>query len=109
MERQREPISFASVPVSDEQLALMEELRQAFYGVAAVLERMPVSRFRSVAETHLETAAMWGNKAITHGPGGARTEWIVRAGDQTTAGCEVTTTNTVEDDPDVPRTYTGVL
>ena len=64
---QRAPISFESVKASDEQLVLMAELKAALYLVTHVLEKLPNSRFRSVAETNIEQAAMWANKAITHG------------------------------------------
>ena len=64
---QRAPISFDSMPVDAAQFALLAELRAAFYGVTAVLEKLPTSRFRSVAETNLEQAAMWASKAVTHG------------------------------------------
>lgn len=66
-QQQRAPISFEHMKASEEQLALMAELRAAFYGVTAVLDKLPGSRFKSIAETNLEQAAMWANKAITHG------------------------------------------
>lgn len=66
-QQQRAPISFDSKPATQEQTVLIEELRAAFYGVTAVLDKLPGSRFKSVAETNLEQAAMWGNKAVTHG------------------------------------------
>ncbi len=66
-QQQRAPISFDSKPANEEQIQLMADLRGAFYAVLAVLDKVPGSRLKSLAETNLEQAAMWANKAVTHG------------------------------------------
>jgi hypothetical protein len=67
-QQQRAPISFDSKPANEDQMALMAELRAAFYGVTTVFDKIAGSRFKSLAETNLEQAAMWASKAVTHGP-----------------------------------------
>ncbi len=55
-----------------EQLAVMEEMRQAFSDLQDKLDTLPRSRYSSLAGTTLETAAFWANKAIVLGEKGNR-------------------------------------
>ena len=58
--------TFEYLKPSDAQIATMGELRQAFAELVQHIEdRIPESRYRSLAITELESAAMWANKAIT--------------------------------------------
>ncbi|MEM9968480.1 MAG: hypothetical protein AAF755_10300 [Pseudomonadota bacterium] len=43
------------------------QLKQASNALAAIIEALPASRRRSIALTHLETAAMWAVKAAILG------------------------------------------
>lgn len=52
-----------------------EELREAAYALAAVIERLvPPGRERSTAITKCEEAMMWGNAGIARESGRARLE-----------------------------------
>lgn len=59
--------TFAYVKPSAQSLGRIRSLRDVFAYVQTQVEGFaPASRERSVALTHLETAAMWAIKAITH-------------------------------------------
>lgn len=52
-----------------------EEVREAAYAFAAVIERVtPPGREQSLAYTNIEQAMMWGNKAIACAAGLAQLE-----------------------------------
>lgn len=52
-------------PVGDETKDVMQRVRDAFLGIDQIVNMYcPESRERSVAITHLETAAMWAIKSI---------------------------------------------
>lgn len=58
---------FASHRPSSEGVEKLKRVRLAFSQLIDVLEaECPMSRERSVAVTHLESASMWAVKAITH-------------------------------------------
>lgn len=46
---------------------MITEIKQASNALAAVIEKLPPSRRRSVALTNLETASMWAVKAAARG------------------------------------------
>ena len=52
---------------NDAQLIKLETLRKLFTKVENEISTFPPSRELSVALTKLEEAAMWANKAVTHG------------------------------------------
>lgn len=66
--------TFEYLKPSDEQISTMGDLREAFAELVEKIEaKVPESRYRSLAVTALEEAAMWVNKAITrHGDGKPR-------------------------------------
>jgi hypothetical protein len=58
---------FSSVVPDEKQQAALERVRVAFSDLDALICEVALHcRSRSVARTHLEEAAMWVNKAITH-------------------------------------------
>lgn len=67
--------TFEYLKPSDAQIAEMGVLREAFAELTEKIEkRVPESRYRSLAITELEAAAMWTMKAITRqGDGTPRT------------------------------------
>ena len=59
--------TFAYHKPSAASLDALAKLRVLFSTAADEMERLcPKSRELSVALTHIETAAMWANKAVTH-------------------------------------------
>lgn len=51
---------------TEEQEKLLKQTRLDFEILSARVENMPASRYKSIAQTKLEEAAMWLNKAIVH-------------------------------------------
>lgn len=61
-------MSFKYVKPSEEQVELMQNFRDKFEKLfKEIKEKVPSSRALSLAETNLEQASMWINKAITEG------------------------------------------
>jgi hypothetical protein len=59
---------FGYLTLNDEQRAAVEQVRSKVMAAAeAIAELSPPSREQSLSLTHLEEAAMWGNKAISRG------------------------------------------
>lgn len=59
--------AYESQPVTEEEQAQIQKLREAFSALGNIIEELsPNGRGKSIAITHLETAAMWAIKAITH-------------------------------------------
>lgn len=62
MAKQTNPWQFHAP--TDAQKAAMTKLREAFQGLAELIDaQTPACRQRSLALTHLEEAAVWANKA----------------------------------------------
>lgn len=58
---------FDSKPVNDEQQFAISELRNQYKQLEVVIDAYcPPGRYKSLALTALEQAAIWSNKAITH-------------------------------------------
>ncbi len=58
---------FSSKPASKDQQLAMKEIRSAFQTLEAEVEcQCPSGRYKALAFTALEEAAMWANKAVTH-------------------------------------------
>jgi hypothetical protein len=59
--------AYESKPITPEKVDLIKNLRQDFSNIHEnILVHCPKSREQSIALTHLETAAMFAIKAITH-------------------------------------------
>lgn len=58
-------VTFQYVSPTEEQVALMQEFRDAYEALYAQISTLEPSRGLSLAKTHLEESAMWLNKAIT--------------------------------------------
>lgn len=60
--------TFEYVKATPEEVIIMQEIRDHFAEIKDTLERtIPRCRELSFALTNLEQAAMWANKAVTHG------------------------------------------
>lgn len=57
---------FAHVAPSPGQERFMVDLGEAFQIAEKIVNEVPAGRYRSLALTHLEIAAMFANKAIMH-------------------------------------------
>lgn len=58
---------YDSVIPTEEGKLLIEQIRRDFKGFDAILEKaLPNGRLKSLALTHLENAAMWSIKSISH-------------------------------------------
>jgi len=63
---------YRTCSVSQEELSKINDLREAFLKLHELIENLcPKSREQSVVFTHLETAAMWATKAISHNGSGS--------------------------------------
>jgi hypothetical protein len=51
---------------TENQLQIMDRLREEFCSLETLVLSLPASRQRSLALTKLEEAAMWANKGVTH-------------------------------------------
>lgn len=54
---------FTNRPPNDAQIELLDSITGAMLDAAEILERLPASRFRSLAITKLEECSMWAKKA----------------------------------------------
>jgi hypothetical protein len=60
--------TFDYVETTSDDDEIMDDLRGKFSAIEAyILDSLPNCRQRSLALTKLEEAAMWANKAVTHG------------------------------------------
>jgi hypothetical protein len=58
--------AYESNPVSNEEALLIIALRKLFSTVQEAIDELPAGRYKAIASTNLETAAMFAIKAITH-------------------------------------------
>lgn len=54
---------FTNRPPNEAQAAMLDEITASMQATATVIERLPESRFRSLALTKLEECSMWAKKA----------------------------------------------
>lgn len=54
---------FTNRPPNEPQAAVLDDITEVMRETAEVIERLPESRFRSLAMTKLEECSMWAKKA----------------------------------------------
>lgn len=54
---------FTNRPPNESQAVMLDEITATMLATAAVIERLPNSRFKSLAFTKLEECSMWAKKA----------------------------------------------
>ena len=60
-------------PSGNEMVDMVDELKAAANAYAALVEKLPPSRRRSIALTHIETASMFAVKAVFYNDDNERT------------------------------------